>query len=168
MIFWLVLKLEISYYRVIIISWRILAFFKKNLRGFFEDYIFAWWNIWVFLTLFFCLKILFNVNGKATVCVTHPLLMDLSQAHKQATTLFFQKKKIPHERISGSPPILINILTLFNFMHQIFIHLVSISKTKLKIRSHSHSVLTSNQPNMRNFQTQFLCSNLKHENNNIT
>ncbi len=32
--FWLVLKLEISYNRVIIISWRILASF----RGFFEDY----------------------------------------------------------------------------------------------------------------------------------
>jgi hypothetical protein len=37
MIFWLVLKLEISYYRVIIISWRILVSF----RGFLEDYIFA-------------------------------------------------------------------------------------------------------------------------------
>jgi hypothetical protein len=37
MIFWLVLKLEISYYRVIIIFWRILVSF----RGFFEDYIFA-------------------------------------------------------------------------------------------------------------------------------
>jgi hypothetical protein len=44
--FWLVLKLEISYYRVII-SWKILVSF----RGFFEDYIFAWWNICVSLTL---------------------------------------------------------------------------------------------------------------------
>jgi len=61
MIFWLVLKLEISYR--VIISWRILVSF----RGIFEDYIFAWWNIWVFIILFFCLKILFNVNGKATV-----------------------------------------------------------------------------------------------------
>jgi len=39
MIFWFVLKLEISY--IVIISWRILVSF----RGFFEDYIFAWWNI---------------------------------------------------------------------------------------------------------------------------
>jgi hypothetical protein len=38
MIFWLGLKLEVSYYRVIIIiSGRILVSF----RGFFEDYIFA-------------------------------------------------------------------------------------------------------------------------------
>jgi hypothetical protein len=36
MIFWLVLKLEISYNRVIIL--RILVSF----RGFFEDYILAW------------------------------------------------------------------------------------------------------------------------------
>jgi hypothetical protein len=38
MIFWLVLKLEIS-----CISWRVLVSF----RGVFENYIFAWWNIWV-------------------------------------------------------------------------------------------------------------------------
>jgi hypothetical protein len=59
MIFGLVLKLEISYR--VIISWRILVSFRR----YFEDYIFAWWNIWVFI--FFCLKIPFNVNGKATV-----------------------------------------------------------------------------------------------------
>jgi len=41
MIFWLVLQLE-NRYRVII-SWRILVSF----RDCFEDYIFAWWNIWV-------------------------------------------------------------------------------------------------------------------------
>jgi len=35
--FWIVLKLEINYR--VIISWRILISF----RGFFEDYIFAWW-----------------------------------------------------------------------------------------------------------------------------
>jgi hypothetical protein len=46
MIIWLVFKLEISY-GVIIISWRILVSF----RGFFEDYIFAWWNIWVSIIL---------------------------------------------------------------------------------------------------------------------
>jgi hypothetical protein len=61
MIFWLVLKLEISYYRVIIIiSWRILVSFRGDFF-FFEDYIFAWWNIWVFPQfLFFCLKITFK------------------------------------------------------------------------------------------------------------
>jgi hypothetical protein len=37
MIFWLVLKLEISYRLVIIMSGRILV----SYRGFFEDYIFA-------------------------------------------------------------------------------------------------------------------------------
>jgi hypothetical protein len=37
MIFWLVLKVEISYDRVMI-SWKILISF----RGFFENYIFGW------------------------------------------------------------------------------------------------------------------------------
>jgi hypothetical protein len=41
MIFWLVLKLEISYR--VILSWKSLISFK----GFSEDYIFSWWNIWV-------------------------------------------------------------------------------------------------------------------------
>jgi len=68
MIFWLVLKLEISYYRVIIISWRILISF----RVFFGDYIFAWWNIWVFMILLFAFKYFFNVNGEGHI-VTHPL-----------------------------------------------------------------------------------------------
>jgi len=45
MIFWLVLKLEISYR--VIISWRILVCF----RAFFEDYIFAWSNSWVSIIL---------------------------------------------------------------------------------------------------------------------
>jgi len=45
MIFWLVLKLEISYR--VVMSWRILVSF----RGFFENYIFAWWNIWVSIIL---------------------------------------------------------------------------------------------------------------------
>ncbi len=43
--FGVVLKLEISYR--VIISWRVLASF----RGFFEDYVFAWWNIWVSIIL---------------------------------------------------------------------------------------------------------------------
>jgi hypothetical protein len=38
-------KLEISY--KVIISWRISVSF----RGFFEDHIFAWWNIWVSIIL---------------------------------------------------------------------------------------------------------------------
>jgi hypothetical protein len=33
--------------RLVIKSWRILVSF----RGFFEDYILAWWNIWVFIIL---------------------------------------------------------------------------------------------------------------------
>jgi hypothetical protein len=57
MIFWLVLKLEISYNRVIIIiSWRILVCFRR----FFEHYI-------------FCMVKYLSVNGKATVWQTHPL-----------------------------------------------------------------------------------------------
>jgi len=46
MLFWLVLKLEISYCRVLI-SWMILISFRE----FFEDYIFARWNIWVSIIL---------------------------------------------------------------------------------------------------------------------
>jgi hypothetical protein len=65
LIFWLVLKLEISYNRVIIYLegfWFLLQDF------FFKDYIFAWWNIiWVFIILLFALRYFFNVNGKATM-----------------------------------------------------------------------------------------------------
>jgi hypothetical protein len=43
--FWLVMKREISYR--VIVSWRILVAF----RGFFEEYIFAWRNIWVSIIL---------------------------------------------------------------------------------------------------------------------
>jgi hypothetical protein len=60
-IFWLVLKLEISYYRVIIlISWRILIF---RSRIFLKDYIFAWWNIWVWVLLLLPCKLM----AKATM-----------------------------------------------------------------------------------------------------
>jgi hypothetical protein len=68
MIFWLVLKLEISYR--VIISWRILVSF---FRRFFEDYIFVRWNIFEFHNSSFALRYFFNVNGKATVWHT-PLL----------------------------------------------------------------------------------------------
>jgi hypothetical protein len=57
-IFWLVLKLEISYR--VEVTWRIWFLIEDV----FEDYIFAFENIWV-STILFCLKILFNVNGKA-------------------------------------------------------------------------------------------------------
>jgi hypothetical protein len=52
----------------VIISWRILVYF----RGFFEDYIFAWWNIWVFPLFFFWLKILWNVKWQGQ-SMTKPL-----------------------------------------------------------------------------------------------
>jgi hypothetical protein len=61
MVFWLVLKLEISYR--VTISWRILV----SSRGFFLKIIFLLGEIFKFPSFFFCLKILFNVNGKATV-----------------------------------------------------------------------------------------------------
>ncbi len=68
MIFWLVLKLEISYNRVMI-SWRILVSF----RGFFEDYIFAWWNIWVSIILLLPYdKFKCKWQGHS---VTHPLFL---------------------------------------------------------------------------------------------
>jgi hypothetical protein len=78
MIFWLVLKLEISYR--VIISCRILVscrgFFENYIfcmlkymsfhnssfasryikKGFFEHYIFTWWNIWVSIILLFALR----------------------------------------------------------------------------------------------------------------
>ncbi len=64
------LKLEISYNRVIIISWRILEFL---LEDFFEDYIFALWNIWVSIILSFALRyIKCKWQGHS---VTHPLLL---------------------------------------------------------------------------------------------
>jgi hypothetical protein len=63
MIFWLVLKLEISYYWVII-SWRILVSF---LEDFFLKIIFLHGEIFEFSEFFFCLQILYNVNGKGTV-----------------------------------------------------------------------------------------------------
>jgi len=57
-----VLKLEISYR--VIISWTILVSFRE----FFEDYIFALRNIWVFIISSFALRyLLINVNGKATM-----------------------------------------------------------------------------------------------------
>jgi magnesium-transporting ATPase (P-type) len=75
MIFWLVLKLEISYNRVIIYLEGFWVFLLEDL---FEDYIFAWWNIWVSIILFFCLKILFNVNGKATMWHTPCLSSEIA------------------------------------------------------------------------------------------
>jgi hypothetical protein len=49
----LLLSLEISY-KVIIISWRILVSFRGI---FFEDYILAWWNIWVSILLLLLLLV---------------------------------------------------------------------------------------------------------------
>ncbi len=51
MIFWLVLKLEISYHRVLT-SWMILISFRE----FFEDYIFAWWKYLSFNNSSFALR----------------------------------------------------------------------------------------------------------------
>jgi hypothetical protein len=64
MIFWLVLlKLEISYYRVII-TWRILVSF---LEDFLKIIFFGWWNIWVSIIL------LFNAKWQGHSTVTHPV-----------------------------------------------------------------------------------------------
>jgi hypothetical protein len=64
MIFWLVLKLEISYYRSVIIY---VEGFWFLLEDFFEDYIFAMVKYLNFHNSSFALRYLFNVNGKATV-----------------------------------------------------------------------------------------------------
>jgi hypothetical protein len=58
MIFWLVLKLEMSY-RIIEGFWILLEEFLKI--------IFFHGEILEFSYFFFCIKILLNVNGKATV-----------------------------------------------------------------------------------------------------
>ncbi len=75
-LFWLVFKLEISYR--VIVSWRIFVSF----RGFLKIIIFAWWNIWVFKYFFFCIKILFNVNGKGTVWQTPSYITKVFSLYK--------------------------------------------------------------------------------------
>jgi hypothetical protein len=63
-IFWLVLKLEISYYRVII---------SEGFRFLLDDFffflkiIFLHGEIFEFPKFFVCLETLFNVNGKVTM-----------------------------------------------------------------------------------------------------
>jgi hypothetical protein len=61
MIFWLVLKLEISY-RVVTSGMILISF-----RGFFEDYIFSMMKYLSFRNSSFALRYFFNGNGKATV-----------------------------------------------------------------------------------------------------
>jgi hypothetical protein len=63
MIFWLVLKLEISYR--VVISWKILVSF----RGFFEDYYYYFCMVKYlsFHNSSFSVRYFFNVNGKAKV-----------------------------------------------------------------------------------------------------
>jgi hypothetical protein len=58
MIFWLVLRLEISYR--VIISWRILV----SSRECFEGYISVWWNIWVFHNSSFALRYFFMLMAR--------------------------------------------------------------------------------------------------------
>jgi hypothetical protein len=61
MIFWLVLKLEISYW--VVISWTILV----SISGFFWRFYFHMVKYLNFDNSSFAFEILFNVNGKATV-----------------------------------------------------------------------------------------------------
>jgi hypothetical protein len=72
--YWLVLKFEISY-RVIIIAWWIFGFVEKI----FGRLYFCMVKYLSFHNSSFCLKILFNVNGKATVCDTPLAIYPLSQ-----------------------------------------------------------------------------------------
>ncbi len=48
--------------------------FLVSFRGFFEDYIFAWWNYLSFHNSSFALRIFFNVKWQGHI-VTHPLLV---------------------------------------------------------------------------------------------
>ncbi len=78
MVFWLVLKLEISYR--VLLSWRILVSFRGFLE---EDYIFLHGEIFFeFPLILLLLKILFDVNGKATVWHT-PLFKLRTHRKKQ-------------------------------------------------------------------------------------
>jgi len=97
MIFWLVLKLEISY--KVIISWKIFGFF---LEDFFEDYIFAWWNIWISTNLLFALKILFNENGKATVCDTPIVFSSLKGKKKKKSSNSLENLRVMIRKIRPS------------------------------------------------------------------
>ncbi len=54
-------NLRLSYRAII--SWRILV----SSRGFFEDYILAWWNTWVSIILLLPSYTFLSVNDKATV-----------------------------------------------------------------------------------------------------
>jgi hypothetical protein len=94
MIVWLVLKLEISYNRVIIISWRILGvFFLK--RFFFWRVYFCKVKYLNFHNSSFCITMLFNnVNGEATKGDTplvwswiFSLVLSLSLSHTQEEIL---------------------------------------------------------------------------------
>jgi len=104
MIFWLVLKLEISYR--VIISWRILVSF----RGCFWRLHFCIWKYLSFQIFILCLKILFNVNGKATVLWHSPcwdvyelvavnfeniLLSNLQNKHKNFLGCFWWSWTLP-------------------------------------------------------------------------
>jgi hypothetical protein len=116
----------------------------------------------------FCLKILFNVNGKGHRVLCTPCYG--SQASKQTNKQppFFSKRKIaPWENLRFAPEFSSNILTLSNFIHQIFIHLVSVFKNQVENQNPIpiwFCLVNQNwkHPNKRgNFQTQFLCYKLE-------
>ncbi len=74
---------EISYYRVLI-SWRILVSF----RGFFENYIFAWWNIWSFHnSSFFAYRYFLKWLARPQ-CVTHHPLLSMRIVSSKPSLLF--------------------------------------------------------------------------------
>ncbi len=69
-LFWLVLKLEISYNRVIIIFWRILVSFRR----FFEDYYFCMVKYLSFHNSSFALRYIFKVNDTPPCGASSPKL----------------------------------------------------------------------------------------------
>ncbi len=100
MMFWLVLKFEISYR--VIINWRIFISF----RGFFEDYIFACWDIWVSINLLFQLRYFqckLVASVPSTQVLPHPQLIFPSKTWFFGIYLnFWWHKSLQHQYLRHS------------------------------------------------------------------
>jgi hypothetical protein len=136
MVFWLVLKLEISY--KVIISWRILV---SLFRGIFWRLCFCMVKYLSIHNSSFCLKI-FNVNGKAhTLLVIMLSCMDNEWLNVFFFILFFKCSKFYHSfwamvipfldwRIPNAQFLLIDFMKCFEIFIACSLHYI------LKIRQH--------------------------------
>jgi hypothetical protein len=131
-----VLKLEISCYRVMI-SWRIwiLGFLLEDV---FEDYVLAWWNIFIWvsiiLLLLLPLRYFFNVNGKATLW--HTPLVFLHKERMRMDLLTF-------EGFSGFPlgksTVSLGIPSSNSFLHVYYYYCVWVKPRSRAIFSNKRS-----------------------------